>query len=195
MAAEPEILAFAQDDVPPGLRAQILALHRQAWPSQPGGEEREGWPPHDPALGPLSLSLVADGRVLAALDILSKEIEVGGERYAASGLSTVVTDESLRGRGYGLRLVVAARETIGLSGADLGIFTCDRPLGPFYESAGWTLLPGTVLVGGTPEEPFPSDQWDKVTLATFFSDKGRRDAERFVGIRVPLYPGSIDKLW
>ena len=66
-------------------------------------------------------------------------------------------------------LVVAAREAIAASGADVGIFTCDRPLAPFYESAGWTVLPGTVLVGGTAEEPFPSDQWDKVTLARFFS--------------------------
>ena len=39
--------------------------------------------------------------MLSALDILSKDIEHAGERYAASGLSTVVTDEALRGRGYG----------------------------------------------------------------------------------------------
>ena len=118
------------------------------------------------------MTLVADGRVLAALDILSKEIEHAGERYAASGLSTVVTDEAVRGRGHGRQLVSAAREAIAASGADLGIFTCDRPLGPFYESAGWAVIPGAVLVGGTPEEPFPSDQWDKVTLAAFFSREG-----------------------
>ena len=127
--------------------------------------------------------------MLAALDILSKELEHAGERYAASGLSTVVTDEALRGRGHGGRLVAAAHARIAASGADLGIFTCDRPLGPFYESAGWTLLPGTVLVGGTPEAPFPSDQWDKVTLASFFSPRVRQAAERFVGARIGLYPG------
>jgi GNAT superfamily N-acetyltransferase len=188
----PEILTYAQDDLPVELRDQVLALHRQAWPAI---GEREPRPMHDPALRPVSMTLVADGRVLAALDILSKEIEHAGERYAASGLSTVVTDEAQRGRGYGRRLVVAAREAIAASGADLGIFTCDRPLGPFYESAGWAILPGAVLVGGTPEEPFPSDQWDKVTLARFFSARAQRAAGQFAGARIALYPGSIDKLW
>ena len=136
------------------------------------------------------MALVADGRVLAALDILSKEIEHAGERYAASGLSTVVTDEAVRRRGHGRRLVSAAREAIAASGADLGIFTCDRPLGPFYESAGWTVVPGAVLVGGTPDAPFPSDQWDKVTLAAFFSAKARRGAPSFADSRIGLYPGA-----
>jgi hypothetical protein len=91
--------------------------------------------------------------------------------------------------------VRAAYDTIAASGADLGIFTCDRPLGRFYESAGWTIVPGAVLVGGTPAEPFPSDQWDKVTLAAFFSAKAQRGARGFANARVALYPGTIDKLW
>ena len=193
MTSAPEILTYAQDDLPGELRDQVLALHRQAWPSI---GEREPGPIHDAALRPVSMTLVADGRVLAALDILSKEIEHAGERYAASGLSTVVTDEGERGRGYGRRLVVAARETIAASGADLGIFTCDRALASFYESAGWSILAGTVLVGGaTPEEPFPSDQWDKVTLARFFSARAKRAAGQFAGARIALYPGAMDKLW
>ena len=194
MAGDAEILTWPEDDVPAALRAQVHALHDQAWPRDPDVPARPG-AGHDPALAPLSLLLVADGRVLAALDILSKQLEHAGERYAASGLSTVVTDEALRGRGYGGRLVRAAYETVAASGADLGIFTCDRPLGPFYESAGWSILPGAVLVGGTPEEPFPSDQWDKVTLAAFFSERARRNAEDFAGARIGLYPGTIDRLW
>ena len=192
MASELEILTFAQDELPAALRDRVLALHQQAWPA---AAEREPGPIHDPLLHPVALLLVLDGRVLAALHILSKEIEHAGSTYAASGLSTVVTDEAERGHGYGRRLVVAAREAVAASGADIGIFTCDRPLGPFYESAGWTILPGTVLVGGTPAAPFPSDQWDKVTLAAFFSERARRDAGRFAHARIALYPGAIDKLW
>jgi aminoglycoside 2'-N-acetyltransferase I len=192
MASDPQILTYAQDELPAVLRDQVLALHQQAWPSF---GDREPGPLHDPLLDPVAMLLVADGRVLAALHILSKRIEHAGSTYAASGLSTVVTDEAERGRGYGRRLVVAARDAIAASGADLGIFTCDRPLGPFYESAGWTILPGTVLVGGTPAAPFPSDQWDKVTLAAFFSERARRAAGRFAGVRIALYPGAFDKLW
>lgn len=195
MAADPELIVHTHPDLPDALREQILALHRQAWPEHPGGPARERGPMHDPVLRPVSMTLVADGRVLAALDILSKDIEHAGARYSASGLSTVVTDEALRGQGHGHRLVSAAREVIAASGADLGIFTCDRPLGSFYEAAGWAIVPGAVLVGGTPDDPFPSDQWDKVTLAAFFTAKAQRGAGSFADSRIALFPGAIDKLW
>jgi aminoglycoside 2'-N-acetyltransferase I len=190
------ILSFPIAQVPPDLRLQVLALHAQAWPEDEVGEapHEDGlW--HDPALRPVSMLLVDDGRVLAALDILSKELSHRGRRFAASGLSTVVTDEAERNRGHGRRLIVAGRDAIRDSGADLGIFTCDRPLRAFYESAGWRVLPGSVLVGGTPDAPFPSDRFDKVVLALFFSPNARQYAETFNHSRIELYPGDRDRLW
>lgn len=187
-----KIVSFPEAEVPPGLREQVHALQRQAWPDD---EPSVPGPVHDPALDPVSLLLVVDGRVVSALDILTKEITHGGERLLARGLSSVVTDLQLRGQGHALRLVAAAREAIAASGADLGIFTCDRPLHAFYERAGWDVQPGTVLVGGTPEEPFPSDLFDKVTMAAFFTPRARRLADSFPGRRIALHPGSIDRLW
>lgn len=186
------IVSSPEVDVPPELRAQVLKLQRQAWPSD---EPLEVGPTHDRALQPISMLLVDDGRVLAALDILSKDITHRSQVYAASGLSTVVTDKEVRRRGYGRRLVEAAYTAIEASGVDLGIFTCDTPLRAFYERAGWRVLPGTVLIGGTPAAPFPSDQFDKVTVARFFSAKAQREQSTFVGSRIALYPGEIDKLW
>lgn len=54
-----------------------------------------------------------------------------------------------------------------------------------------------MLVGGTPEAPFPSDQaiFDKVTIGRFFSQAAKREQDSFVGSRIALYPGDIDKLW
>jgi GNAT superfamily N-acetyltransferase len=139
----------------------------------------------------------ADGRVLAALDILSKELEHAGERWSASGLAAVVTDPAERGRGFGRTLVAAARELVASSGVDLGLFTCDRDLRLFYERAGWEVLPGTVLVGGTEDAPFPSDDpgFDKVTVGGFFSARARAGREAFLGARIHLFPGTIDRLW
>jgi len=139
--------------------------------------------------------LVADGRVFSALDILSKHLVHDGECFATSGLSRVITDPHERRRTYGRQLVRAARDAMAASGADLGIFTCDRPLQQFYERCGWQTLPGTVLIGGTPDRPFPSDQFDKVTLACFFSAKARLHAPAFNQCRIALYPGDIDRLW
>jgi GNAT superfamily N-acetyltransferase len=185
------IVSYPEADVPPAFRARVHMLQRQVWP----GDEPEAAQTHDPALQPLSLLLIEGGRVLSALDILSKDITHQGRRYAASGLSTVVTDEGHRGKGHGRRLVEAAHEMLAKSDRDLGIFTCDRPLQAFYERAGWRVLTGTVLVGGTPAAPFPSDQFDKVTMGDFFSARARQFAETFVGCRIELYPGEIDKLW
>jgi aminoglycoside 2'-N-acetyltransferase I len=186
------IVTLPEADLAPALRVQVARLRRQAWP---GLFTAAGGKSHDPALEPLSMLLIEGEQVLAALDILSKEIAHRGGTYAASGLSTVVTEESARRRGHGRQLVRAAGERIAGSGADLGIFTCDVPLEAFYASAGWQLLPGTVLIGGTPESPFPSDQFAKVTMGRFFSARARQHEQDFLGARIGLYPGEIDRLW
>jgi aminoglycoside 2'-N-acetyltransferase I len=193
------LVTFPEAAVPFELRSQVVALQREAWPPTSGAAapERDDAPAltHDPALDPRSLLLVDEGRVLAALDILSKELTHAGRRYAVSGLSTVVTAAEARRQGHGRRLVAAGRAAIESMGADLALFTCDAPLGPFYEQAGWTIVPDAVIVGGTPTDPFPSDRFDKVTLGAFFSDRARRHASTFTGARIELYPGEIDRLW
>jgi len=173
------------------VRRQVVRLEEQAWPPEPTV------PPHghDPMLRPIAMVLTDGDRVVSSLTILAKAITHRGHRFAASGLSSVVTDSDARNQGHGLRLVTAAREAIAAAGADLGIFTCDEPLRGFYERAGWRTLPGTVLIGGTAEMPLPSDLFAKLTLGDFFTEHGRRYAASFYGARIELYPGNIDKLW
>ncbi|MFF3210787.1 GNAT family N-acetyltransferase [Streptomyces sp. NPDC002886] len=193
--------------LPSGLAEQVAGLEARAWPgSSPG---------HDPALAPRAVLLLdADGRVAACLALLHKPVRLAdGRTYRAAGLSGVVTRADVRGRGYGGRLVAAARAGLAADPAvDLALFSCDPELVPFYEAAGFEVLPGTVLVGGTPEEPLATDApgLGKTVLGAFFArgaggtgaasaadDEGRADQVRaaFTGIRVPLYPGTIDKLW
>jgi GNAT superfamily N-acetyltransferase len=187
------IVAYPEDRVPHDLRVQMVSLQRQAWPSA-GPLDPAPW--HDPDLHPVSMLLLDDsGRVLSALDVLSKDIVHEGETYRASGISAMVTSLEARGRGHGRALALGARELMADRGADLGIFTCDRPLRRFYESAGWEHLVGTVLVGGTPDDPYPSDDLDKVTMATFLSGRATANRARFVGVRIALHPGAVDRLW
>ncbi|MGW5395621.1 GNAT family N-acetyltransferase [Streptomyces sp. NPDC003952] len=190
--------------LPAGLAAQVAALEAQAWPgSSPG---------HDPALAPRAVLLLdADGRVAACLALLHKPVRLAdGHTYRAAGLSGVVTRADVRGRGHGSRLVAAARALLDADPAvDLALFSCDPELVPFYEAAGFEVLPGTVLVGGTPAEPLATDApgLGKTVLGAFPAragdgegpgdGEGRADRVRaaFTGIRVPLYPGTIDRLW
>lgn len=192
------ITSFPEASTPPELRAQVRELQQEAWPQTDSAAGNGMQLTHDPALRPMSMLLTDDsGTVLAALDILSKTITHAGRCYRAGGLSTVVTRRAARGQGHGRHLVAAARAAMAESGLDLGMFTCDRPLRGFYESAGWQLLPGTVLIGGTAHAPFPGDQpgFDKVTMADFFTEAARRDRVSFQHARLELYPGDIDKLW
>ena len=185
--------SYPAQSVPPGLLSQVAALRAEAWPA--ADDDRGPGPVHDPALRPVSMLLTEADTVVAALDILTKSISHRGQDYLASGLSTVVTCRARRRRGYGRELVSAARALIAVSGADLGIFTCDRPLQACYARAGWEALDGTVLIGGTPDNPLPSDQFDKVTVAAFCSARARRAAASFMHCRIALYPGDIDRLW
>ncbi|MFJ4779096.1 GNAT family N-acetyltransferase [Streptomyces sp. NPDC088762] len=177
--------------MPAALARQVADLEAAAWPGSTPG--------HDPALVPRALLLVdGDGTVAASLALLYKEIGLAGRTYRAAGLSAVVTRAALRGRGIGGRLVAAARAELAADRAvDLALFSCDRPLAPFYEAAGFTALPGTVLVGGTPERPLATDEpgFDKTVLAAFFTDDPDRDRAAFTGVRVPLHPGNTDRLW
>lgn len=208
----PRILAFAEGDVPVALRRQVRAAQEEAWPSATEAEAASLAPQHDPALHPRSLILLEGDAVLSALDVLSTRIEHAGSAWAASGLSSVVTPSAHRGRGHARELVSQARvmlveqvdivEPVGNAErfgprADVVLFTCDRPLQGFYEACGFEVLPGTVLVGGTPQDPFPSDGpgMDTVTLGAFVTPAAVRARGRFVGARIGLYSGPIDRLW
>ncbi|MGW7006469.1 GNAT family N-acetyltransferase [Streptomyces sp. NPDC054933] len=190
-------MSFAEAATPPQFRRQVIALQQEAWPTEGAAARQIDALTHDPELRPASVLLVEDGTVLAALDILSQQIAHAGRHFLAGGLSAVVTRREMRGQGLGRQLVAAAREMMAAGPLDLGLFTCDRPLRAFYESAGWQSLPGAVLIGGTRQSPFPSDQpgFDKVTMADFFSAEGRRHRLAFEQARIELYPGEIDRLW
>jgi len=189
--------AFPEMHTPVGWREQVRQLHEQQWPSPPADVTGDNGGSHDPELRPWSMLLIDDDTVLCTLDVLFKEIEHAGYELAAAGLSAVVTHPAHRRKGYGRTLVTRAREALPGLGVDLGLFTCDRELGAFYDQCGWHQLPGTVLVGGTPDEPFPSDQpgFDKITLGAFFTPAAIHARESLIGARIMLYPGAIDKLW
>ncbi|MGW6942899.1 GNAT family N-acetyltransferase [Streptomyces xanthophaeus] len=185
------VLAYPQAELPQEFAVQVEALEAAAWPGSVPG--------HDPALAPRVMLLAdAAGTVAAALALLHKDVVVAGRTYRAAGLSGVVTRAGLRGRGLGGRLVAAARTALAAHPeADLALFSCDRPLEPFYRAAGFAELPGTVLVGGTPADPLATDApgFDKVVMAAFFTDAPDPDRAAFTGVRVPLYPGTTDRLW
>lgn len=185
------ILSWPQASVPASIEAQVLALSESEWPSD--GEPRI--PRHDVRLSPVTMVRLLNDVVVASLSVLTKDIVCAGETYTASGLSAVVTAPSVRGRGYGLELATAAHELIRSSGVDVGIFTCDRGLCDFYSRAGFSVVEGSYLVGGTVEEPLLSSDFAKVLMLSTIRSRAQADRGSFEGARIELYSGVIDRLW
>lgn len=194
MTTRLRIEAYPQDEVPPLLQVQAEALLNRIW--QPP-EGLSSWAPHDPSADPVSLFLLEESLVVASLEVLALPLSFDGTTFLACGLSRVRVLPERRGEGLGLLIVRAAYDVIEESGADLAIFTCDTPLTGFYEQAGFAVLEGTVLEGGSPGHPYPSDQdgFDKAVVAAFLTDHGRAHRDAFRHARVPLHPGEIDLLW
>ena len=42
---------------------------------------------------------------------------------------------------------------------------------------------------------YDGDGFDKVPLGAFLSERAQTQREAFVGARIGLYPGNIDRLW
>ena len=180
------------DDLPDDLRRQADELTAAAWPGSPPG--------HDPALHPVTMVLVEpDGTVVATLDVLTVRIEHRSHGYRVAGLSAVTTRADRRRRGLGTDLARCAHDALAGrdtdTDVDLALFTSDPELVGVYERAGWQVLPGTSLLGGTRADPLDSAALGKRTLGGFFSPRARRHAADFVGAAVELYPGPIDRLF
>jgi len=189
-----DVLVFAEGATPDPLRSQVRQLQVSAFGGGDAAAADLGMV-HDPALHPVSMLLVEDAVVLAALDVLGTRMRHAGRVWSVTGLSTVVTAPTRRGQGLGRELVSAARSAMQLSGADLALFTCDGDLVGFYLACGFEVLDAAVVVGGTVDHPLRSDGLGKVTLASMFSDEARACAGDFTGTDLLLYPGPIDRLW
>lgn len=179
------IATWPERSIPRDIKAQALALMRAEWPAAFTGARTERESLHDLASNPTCMAVLVEGRLASYCGIVWKPIEHAGERYAAYGLSAVLTAPAVRRQGYGRRLIDAATRFMQDAGADIGVFTCDPPVRAFYEASGWTVLERTPLIGGTRAHPFPSDALGKCTLMRFFSEHAQEHRATFIG--APIY--------
>jgi aminoglycoside 2'-N-acetyltransferase I len=191
------VVSFSEAATPYVLRRQVRAMQEEAWPSTDPRDAAALDPWHDPELRPTSVLLVDGDVVLSALDLLFADIEHSGRSWSAVGLSAVVTARAHQGNGHARVLVTWVRDSLPDMRVDLGLFTCDRSLVGFYSGCGWEVLPGTVLVGGTPDQPFASDrpEFDKVAFGAFATTEAIRARDAFTNTRILLHCGTIDSLW
>ena len=176
------------------LRWDVAMLQHRAAPGFSSRPAKPVPPEHDPTLDPLAFYLLAESRVVSYAAVLHKQVACDGETLGIAGLSCVATDPVYQRHGLGSRVVASATRYLEHSTIDMGIFTCDPGLRPFYERAGgWLAMPGVVLVGGSDEGGPSSVTLQKVVLMRLFSAKARDAADRLsrATINLDLPPGQF----
>jgi aminoglycoside 2'-N-acetyltransferase I len=184
----PELVRYADNQLPGAFRSQILALHRGEWPEgYSGAFHGRDWIQR-PWFHPTHWVLLKNGVVVSYVGVTWKYVVHADEQFKTYGLSGVVTHPAFRRQGHGRRLVDAATESIARGDADIGLFTCAPALMDFYAASGWLPLPETMLFGGPRSAPYASDE---LTMMGFFSEKGKRGRAKFES--APIF--FDDDLW
>ena len=188
-----EVHVYPQINCPEQIRDQILCLLKTEWPHT-FTVHRPDWPTESAAVHPTSFVLLVEGIVISHAAVLSKTIRHAAQRWAVSGLSSVVTAPSYRRCGFASQIVGCATRYMRRQRVDFGIFTCDPELVDLYRRHGWTYSKTSPLVGGTRQQPFDSVALGKNTLIQLFSERAKSERSTILGIPifVDLGPG---KLW
>ncbi len=131
------IILVPSAELTPAERQQIDAVETLCFPP--------GRPGADWAYAPSEWMLcVWEGSDLAAaLEIVERTIQVGGQPLHVGGVGGVMSAPAYRGRGCAkLALRVAAGFLFEQMAVEAGLLICDEHLIPFYGSVGWQVAPG-----------------------------------------------------
>lgn len=182
-----EIHAIPYNRAGAALRRAIADLQHRAAPevSAPPGDVIA--PEHAPELDALSFYLAEGDRVISYAGVVHIPIQHADQGFLVAGLSCVATDPAYQRRGLGARVVAAATQAILDSTADLGLFTCDPPLVPFYTRAGgWSPASDVVLIGSRYPGALTSLLLQKAVLLRLVSERARRAAPHFARATIDL---------
>jgi aminoglycoside 2'-N-acetyltransferase I len=164
-------LIYPQKEIPPRLKIQILSFLRIMWPKGFVGKYRlRDWISGEDVNG-ISIMLVEKGILISHAEVVWKYLDHAGKTYKTYGLSGVFTYPDFRGQGYGRRIVEKGTDYILHSGADIGMFHCDKPLKKFYEKYGWSSMETAVTYIGPKEDPVISGE---LLLMMFLSEHGKQ---------------------
>lgn len=179
----PKLSMYRSRDLPPLVKAQILAFMRIEWTGGYSGEQQfrdEVWPEGE-ADNTVHFVLEERGFVISQAGVVWKTITPDGVTYKTGGLTGVLTFPDFARRGHGTRVVEAATKYIAEAGADIGLTTCEPALRSFYARAGWLPLPNTTLLFGDVASPVAVDE---LVLMLFVSEKAKRGRQSFEGRQV-----------
>ena len=87
-----------------------------------------------------------DGQTVSHVGVLKHGISVGGQLATVGGVGGVVTLPNFQRNGYARELMLHAVEFLKKWQVDAGLLFCLRRRVPYYESQGWQVIDGPVVV-------------------------------------------------
>ena len=178
---------FESQNVPESFKCQILSFVRIEWPELFSGERRlRDWT-SKPELHPVTLLIEEEGVLISRLEVVWDVLHHAGEEYKTYGLSGMFTYPAFQKQGYGLQLILSAKDYIEQRGdADIVLF--HSTLKGFYEKAGFERMEHLVTLIGNPQN---LERSDETGFMLFVSEKGKRGINNFK--KGPVYVG--ESIW
>lgn len=183
------IIKYSEECFSADIHAGILALEKRAWPAIPASRY-----PEDPALFVCAFVLLVEDVVVSHAAIYQKEVQLAGEYYLAYGVGEVVCDERYRCKGYTTMLLRSVYDFIDMQQADLTIFTCSPARVALYTRIGWEWKKDAVLIGGSKQQPFRSDELGLCVLMKLHSPRALENEAGFVKGQLYLSLGP-QRIW
>ena len=183
--AMPRLSEYRGDQLPNGIKLQILSFIRIEWPGGFSGPNQfRDWISREEQ-HPVHCVLIENDILISHAAVLWKSLEHGGESSKVFGLSGVFTYPSLRRQGYGHQVVKAGTRLIRRSDGDLAMLWCDPALEQFYGAHGWIPMMQAVTLMGAREDPTENEE---LLMMLFLSKKGKEKRPSFE--TEPIYFGS-----
>lgn len=114
-----------------------------------------------------SIIIYEEGQIVAFVNLIERIIYVDTIACRAVGINNLITLNKYRGKGYGQKLMLAAKHMIcGRLRSQLGILLCADNLIPFYQKLNWREIQCTVLFNQT----YGKRTWEAKTMILSFGN-------------------------
>lgn len=178
---------YAGPDIAADLRAEIVEFVAAEWPEWVSRNHLAPGEIHLARYEPQHVVLLDRGRLMSHACILHKVLRIDDQVYSTAGLGHVFTLPEMRRRGCGHRVVRAATEEVGASGADLAVLTCRNDLVAFYGRCGWEPMPSLTLLEPSGHSPSATSE---TAMMLFLSRRGEAMRKRLNSARL-IFGGPI----
>jgi len=129
-----DVAIYRATDIDPALREQL-----EAWDNEQFGQIPYQWTPAE-----WYATARIGGRLVGALEVITREVGIGAESARVGGIGGVKTKPEFRRKGVASAMLSHAADLMrNRLSVDFGMLICQRRVGHVYERASWVRVEGS----------------------------------------------------